>query len=129
MTGRLNRVLNLAMTALTPALEDVKMGTASTHAFRALFKYDGAKEYVGDMLKQVSNFEPKLGLLPNPSILLRPRIACAQPGIRERYRWLPLGTDLGAIAQSARSLLSLPSAPRISLYAHDFSCCLKSRPI
>lgn len=93
MTGRLNRVLNLAMTALAPALEDVKLGIASTHGFRALFKYDGAKEYVEDMLKQVSNFEPKLRLMPNPNVPLRPRIACAQPGIRERHRWLPLGTD------------------------------------
>ncbi|KAL8830042.1 MAG: hypothetical protein Q9191_001659 [Dirinaria sp. TL-2023a] len=93
MTGRLNRVLNLAMTALAPALEDVKLGTASTHGFRALFKYDGAKEYVEDMLKQVSKFEPMLQLLPNPNIPLRPRIACAQPGIRERHRWLPFGTD------------------------------------
>lgn len=34
-----------------------------------------------------------LELLPNPNVRLRPRFACAQPGIREIYRWLPLSVD------------------------------------
>ena len=92
-TGRLNRVLNLAMTALPPAIEDVKLGSASTHGFRALFKYDGAKQYVGDMLNHVSNLEPKRQLLPNPNVPLRPHIACAQTRSLVTYPWLPPRVD------------------------------------
>ena len=89
----MNRVLTLAMTALVPALEDVKLGTASTHGFRALFKYDGAKQYVEDILNYVATVEPKRELKPNPGVPLRPHIACAQPGDAALYRWLTPTTD------------------------------------
>lgn len=81
-------VLKAAMAAIPPALEDVQLGVDSPHRFRAFFKYDGAKQYVHDILRQILTHEPKSNLLPNPDRPTPPVFACAQEASTRYHPWL-----------------------------------------
>jgi len=81
-------VLEAVMTAIPPALEDVQQGIDSPHGFRAFFKYDGAKQYVHDILLQILSREPKLNLVPSPDRPTPPIFACAQEASTRYHPWL-----------------------------------------
>ena len=93
--------LDRAIAALRPALEDVKLGIDSTHGFRAFFKYDGAKQYVEDMLTQISHLDKRVGLLPSPTIPVGPRFACLSEHTRRSFPWLGPYTDPWTICQTS----------------------------
>lgn len=78
-------MINTAVSAIEPALEDVRLGHASRHGFRALFKYDGAKEFVEDILKAVYTFRPKRALEPWPLLPTRPQFACVTKDAKYLY--------------------------------------------
>ena len=89
LTERVMLITKSATVAvLEPAMEDVKLGLSSTQGFQAFFKYDGAKGYVEDILKQISTMEPKQGLVPTPDKPTAPRFVCAQEDSRRKYPWL-----------------------------------------
>ena len=93
--------LDTAIAALKPALEDVKLGIDSTHGFHAFFKYDGAKQYVEDILMEISLLDKKVGLLPSPTIPTGPRFACVSEDIRKSYPWLNPYTDPWTVCQNS----------------------------
>jgi len=81
-------VLEALMAAIPPALEDVQRGIDSPHGFHAFFKYDGAKQYVHDILVQILTREPKLNLVPKPDTPTSPIFACAQEASTRYHPWL-----------------------------------------
>lgn len=87
---RLVNVIDAAVAAIGPALADVKLGHQSRHGFRALFKYDGAKDYVEDMLKAVATMRPKLALEPWPMNQTPPQFSCVVRGAKDRYPFLDI---------------------------------------
>ena len=94
-------VLDRALAAIVPALEDAKFGIESTHGFRAFFKYDGAKQYVREMLRQILTLEPKRQLMPNPNTPTSPRFGCAQENSRAAYPWMDPRTDPWIVCRSS----------------------------
>ena len=83
-------VIDAGVAAVRTALEDVNLGHQSRHGFRALFKYDGAKEYVEDMLKAVATMRPKRALEPWPMNPTSPQFSCVVRGSKNLSPFLDL---------------------------------------
>ena len=81
-------MLEAVLAAIPLALEDVQLGAESPHGFRAFFKYDGAKQYVHDILLQILSRETKLNLAPNPDRPTPPIFACVQEASIRYHPWL-----------------------------------------
>ena len=82
------KVLSLAGTALTPALNDVRLGLDSKHGFRALFKDGATSTYVRGILRSIASAQPVTGLNPDPSVPTAPRFACVVPSTTSQYGFL-----------------------------------------
>ena len=82
------KVLSLAGTALTPALNDVRLGLDSKHGFRALFKDGATSTYVRGILRSIALARPVTGLNPDPSVPTAPRFACVAPSTTSQYGFL-----------------------------------------
>ena len=82
------KVLSLAGTALTPALNDVRLGLDSKHGFRALFKDGATSTYVRGILRSIASAQPVTGLNPDPSVPTAPRFACVAPSTTSQYGFL-----------------------------------------
>lgn len=78
------------MATLPSVIEDVQLGIESTHGFRAFFRYDGAKQYVHDILLQVLRRETKMDMAPDPTRPTSPRFACAQENSLRYYPWMSI---------------------------------------
>lgn len=85
------------MVAIGPALADIKLGHASKHGFRALFKYDGAREYVEDTLSAVVAMRPQRALEPWPQQPTRPQFSCVTYNVMHLHPFLHL--DLWQLCQ------------------------------
>ena len=81
-------VLSLAITAVRPALNDVRLGLNSKHGFRALFKDGATSTYVRGILRSIASAQPLTGLNPDPSVPTAPRFACVTPSTTSQYGFL-----------------------------------------
>ena len=86
----LTEVIDSALAAVRPALDDVKLGEASRHGFRALFKYHGAREYVAEMLKAISTMRPQRALEPWPLLPTQPQFSCVIRNSKNLYPFLEI---------------------------------------
>ena len=85
---RLVETIDAAIESVLPAIEDAKLGHRSRHGFRALFKFDGGKDYVVDMLRAIYTLRPKRALEPWPMQPTSPQFACATKNARHIYPFL-----------------------------------------
>lgn len=81
-------VLDAAIAAVGPALADAELGHGSKHGFRALFKYDGAREYVEDILLAVATMRPIRALEPWPQKPTRPQFSCVTHNAQHLYPFI-----------------------------------------
>ncbi len=81
-------MLTKALAALTPALNDVKLGADSRHGFKALFKDGATATYVNGILRSIASAQPSTGLAPHPSVPSKPRFACINPSTISQYSFL-----------------------------------------
>ena len=82
---QLINVIDSALAAVGPALQDVRLGQTSTHGFRALFKYHGAKDYVENILRSIATLRPKHGLEPWPLLRTKPQFSCVIRNSKSLY--------------------------------------------
>ena len=89
-TGTLVDVLNRAVAALKPALNDVGLGLHSQHGFKALFKDGAMAPYIRDILQFIASARKVKGLSPNPFIPTAPRFTCVTPRTIKQYKFLKI---------------------------------------
>ena len=85
---RLTDVIDYAIDSVKPAVTDAQLGHRSTHGFRAFFKYDGAKEYVEEILRSIYTMRPIRAMEPWPGQRTAPHFACVTRSSKELYPWV-----------------------------------------